>query len=209
MVGRTRQGKYATPNSQRQSNIGDNGMFAAARVQLVLVGGLAAILVLAFAACGGGDDGDALSVEAYLVEMERLDAEAEAQQAALRQQFEAATVGDGGSGALTAGYVGALEAYYVGLVEAGKDFVNAVEDLQPPDDAQDLHDEYIAAYDELLTQLNAVIDQIPSLVTSGERDALLANPDLEAAFARGNAACADLQQLATDNNVDVDFGCQA
>lgn len=183
-------------------------MFARAGVQLALIG-LATILMLGFAACGGGDDGDALSVEAYLGEMERLDNEAEAQQAALQQQFDAATVGDSGTDTLSDAYLAAFEAYYVGLHQAGKDFVNAVDDLQPPDDAQDVHDEYVAAYDDILTQLNAVIDQIPSLVTSGERDALLSSPDLEAAFARGNAACADLQQLATDNNVDVDFGCLA
>lgn len=182
-------------------------MFATALVRIALVGGLAAAIMFGLAACGG-DDGDSLSIEAYLTEMERLDNEAETQQAALRQQFEAATVGDSGSGPLTDGYIGALEAYYVGLVEAGKDFVNAVEDLQPPDDAQDVHDEYIAAYDELLAQLNIVIDGIPTLTNSGDRDALLASPDLEAAFERGNAACADLQQLATDNNVSVDFGCQ-
>ncbi len=183
-------------------------MFPKALVRIAIVGSLAAALMIAVAACGGGDDGDALSIEDYLTEMERLDNDAEAQQTALRQQFEAATVGDSGSGALTDVYKEALEAYYVGLAEAGKDFINAVEDLQPPDDAQEVHDEYIAAYDELLAQLNVIIDEIPTLTSRGDRDALLSSPDLEAAFARGNAACADLQQLAADNNVDVDFGCQ-
>jgi hypothetical protein len=164
-------------------------------------------VMFAVSACGGGG-GDALSLDEYLSEMERLDNEAEARQATLQQQFESATVGESGSGALTDVYKEALETYYVGLVDAGKDFINAVDDLEPPDEAQDVHDEYVAAYDELLVQLNTVIDGVPDLTTGGDRDALLSNPDLDAAFERGNAACAGLQQLATDNNVDVDFGCQ-
>lgn len=176
-------------------------------VRLTAIAGFLVVLALFGTACGGGDSNDALSLDAYLSEMERLDNEAEAQQQSLQQEFEAAAGGDIGTGSLTDQFKDALEVYYVGLVDAGKEFIDQVDELEPPSEAEEEHDEYVAAYDDVLVELNAVIDEIPGLTTAGDADALLSNEELSAAFERGNAACRGLQQLADDNSVDVDFGC--
>jgi thioesterase domain-containing protein len=159
--------------------------------------------VVGLTACGG-DGADPLELDTYFSEMERLRNEREARRAEVQTEYERAIENEPMA---SERFKQALTTYYTDLVSTGKNFVNQIDDLVPPDELEDIHEEYIESYDATLSELNAIIDDIPSVQTPGEVQALVASPDLDAAIDRGNAACASLQEAAVAANIDVDFGC--
>ncbi len=175
-------------------------------MRIALVGAIAAIMFGAVACTGDGSD--PLALDEYLSEVERLDDAAEQEQGQLEAAFDESAGEAPESGPLSQQFKDALTTYYEELVRVGGDYINDIDDLEPPDVAQSAHEEYIEAYDEVLVALNDIVDDIDGVSTTTDLTALLDNQALTSAYDRANEACAGLQQVATDNNVDVDFECQ-
>ncbi len=175
-------------------------------LQRTTLAAFSSMLLLFTAACSSGG-GDTLSGPEYFTELQSLDDASEVSQEQLQSAYDSATAsipeGSASEARLTAERV-----FYEGLVQIGKDYVNAIDDLVPPAEVKDAHEEYIAAYDEVLIQLNTVVDDLPAVTTVGGLNALLSNDDLVASFTRANKACVELQASALTVDARVDLECK-
>lgn len=177
-----------------------------ARYALMLAAGLA-VVALAAAACGGGSS-DPLALDGYLSQVEALDDQAEQEQNQLEATFQDEYGNEDPNAPPSAAFLAGLRAYYEELVVIGREYINDVDDLDPPDEAQEAHDEYVASYDEVLVELNDVIDQVEGVTTAGALDDLLSSGPMTAAFERADEACRGLQSVADEGNFDIDFECR-
>jgi hypothetical protein len=165
--------------------------------------------VCALVALSGCSGGSSLSPEEYSAQLQKLDDDSEARQGELGTAFQTATGDIDPAGALTPDVVTAIRTYYEGLLDVGKDFVNEVDDLAPPSEVKNEHDEFIDTYDEVLVELSDVVDGIGLLVTAADLAALTSNQDLAAALREANAACASLQQSVIDAGGSIDLECRS
>ena len=165
------------------------------------------LALLMAAACGGGSDdgGDGgESLESYLQQYEALDNRAEV----ATDELDADYVDVLSQDQLTDDNRPDVQQYFEELGEIGQTYVDDLSDLDPPAEAESLHDDSIESYQQvldLIEEASAGIGQATSIV---ELQALFNTPDINAALDDANADCVALQQLAVDNNVAVDFECQ-
>jgi hypothetical protein len=165
------------------------------------------LALLMAAACGGGSDdgGDGgESLEAYLQQYEALDNRAEVATDELDADYADVLSQE----QLTDDNRPDVQQYFEELGEIGQTYVDDLSDLDPPAEAESLHDDSIESYQQvldLIEEASAGIGQATSIV---ELQALFNTPDINAALDDANADCVALQQLAVDNNVAVDFECQ-
>ena len=165
-------------------------------------------VLLAFGAlaagCGGGGT---LTIEEYFQELGRLNASAEERIDAV---YEAA-------------FAEVDEANFESLpleeqVEVFKDifdafppllenFLDDAKDLDPPAEVEDLHNDSVRAGDDFLEAIRDVAGQIDDVQSQVELDALAEDEATDAASERFDQACVALQDLADENDIDVDLAC--
>ena len=154
--------------------------------QLILTFPLLFVFVLALAACGGADE--ALSDEEYFRRMDEIDKETDRRFEEEVLASDEPTVGE------------AAEAY----VQLARDVADQADELKPPDDVKDAHDEVVASVRDFADELDAA-------AADAEADAplfdLFAN-DVTAAEGRLNTAFCDLQALADEKQIEADVGCE-
>lgn len=162
------------------------------------------VLVAALALIGGGtlvaacnDDGGSLSLEEYFERVDELDQAQQDRSTELEDELDA--LGEDAS-------VDQVADSFQDQIGVLRDFVDDMDDLEPPDEVRETHDEAVRA-------LNAAADQFASALEDF-RDAA----SIEAAFAafesadlseseKADDACRELQAIANDNDVGVDLDC--
>lgn len=150
-------------------------------------------LALLIGACSGGNDNNAgeLTVDQYF---DRLEALADAATDRLNSQSEPAGFAD-------------VAGIFNQTLDIFREFLNDIQNTTPPNEARIAHDAFIIAFDEFIDGNRILATQLEGASTAAEFSAILQDLPAEADQAHFNSACGDLQQVATDNNVDVDLGC--
>jgi ABC-type transporter Mla subunit MlaD len=156
---------------------------------------LVLFMSLLIVACGGGDS---MSLEEYLTEFARIGEETE-------DAVDAVATPDVGSNPSVEEGKDALATYFEEIREVTEDARAEVEDLDPPGEAQDEHENFLDEIDELLDALDTYADRIADADTAEEFQA--ATSDTSDLDATNFSSCDDLQQLADDNRIDVDLRC--
>ena len=177
--------------------------FQPARYLALLLLPLAAI-----AACSGGDDQEALTLEEYFPRLETLFGEFESRSDAVGERFSDQL--DGGGGNLSEALERALTVLPELLAEiqpiAG-DLVDGLEAIEPPAATADAHAELVAGYRELLTLFDDLADQFES----GDADAattfaaLTEDASATETGQRIGRAITELETVAEANGIVVDF----
>ncbi len=165
-------------------------------LSLALITGLLLALSAIATACGGG--GEQLTLREYLSRLDELDNELTEQSEALGAQLETLSEAE------------AFEqlpeslTQQVGLFE---DFGDGLADLDPPAEAQDLHNETVDAVGDLVDAFRDAHEQaegVDSIADFGE----VFGEALTAAEVRITQVCLDAEQLAADNDITVDLDCE-
>lgn len=160
-------------------------------------------------ACGGGDDGGngggggpELTLEDYFQQLGEIDDTFSA-------EADAIETASGGTAASLEDEEATLNLLaddlgkQLDLVDA---FISDVADLNPPAEAQEAHDEAVAAFRELAGLLENVIDEVGNAESMADLEAI-DDTELTAADERVTEACLAVEQIAADNDIDVDLDC--
>ena len=167
------------------------------RFALVVVALMAGSVLLV--ACGGGD-GDELTLDEYFQKFEDIKETYDARGEAVDE--EASALGDD---------VGAFKDYFGDLQDIFDETLDDVKGLDPPAEARAAHDNFVAALTDAQAKMDDFGDQIADVETLSELMATvgeLATPEFEATAENIEEACRDLQEIADENNIDVDLGCE-
>ncbi len=156
---------------------------------------------LLLAACGGGD-GEELSLDEYFRQVDDIEEGIKTGIAAL-DEASAGVIGE---------EVEATRVYvdgYQGIVGEG---VNDMKDLDPPSEAGDAHDEFVAALSGMLPLWQDLGDQLKDIETTSEMQTLLMGSQDEelwqTATQRFADACLELQGIADEKGIDVELDCE-
>jgi len=158
------------------------------QTRLLLLFPLLLALVAALLAACGGDD--ALSAEEYFQKMDEIDKETDRRVVEEVFASEDPTVGEGADP----------------FVRLARDVADQADELKPPDDVKDAHEEIVASVRDFADKLDAA-------AKDADQEAPLSEPfensdtGVAAAEARLNAAFCALQDLADAKNIDADVGC--
>ena len=176
---------------------------------LAIIGAMA--LSLGAVACGSDDDGDGnggsgggeLPLAEYFSELE-----------ALGQAFDDA--GEALDGQAEGNFAGAetdedqIEVFVDFIDDTKnlvKDFVNDIDNLNAPAEAADAHSEAVTAGRELGDMYDNALTVLDTYETFEEATFVLEAPGFVAAASRFGAACIELQDFATANDINVDLAC--
>ena len=165
---------------------------------LLFVAGLLALGILAIAC---GDDGEELTLEEYFREVESLSDEADERVEplveALNQEFDS-----------EAEQIEATRDYFNASIPILRDFGDSLDEVDPPAEVENPHEEAVAGIAELVEFLQDFTDRFADVESTSDLEELLDAPELEAASDRFDQACFDLQDIADVNDIDVDGECQ-
>ncbi|MBI5289605.1 MAG: hypothetical protein HY873_11600 [Chloroflexi bacterium] len=170
------------------------------RLSLVLVATIG--LASTVAGCKGG--GGALSLDEYFEKYEQLDNEAENGTADLEREYDAALT----STTLNDEVRADLQEFYTKQVDVRREYVEGISKLDPPDEAQAPHDASVSSYEAVLTAFTGIIDDIGEAETISDLETIFGGAEITAAIEAATKACVDLQQVADDNNINVNLECE-
>lgn len=88
------------------------------------------------------------------------------------------------------------------------EFVANLEDIDPPAEAEAAHEETIAGFQVASDAIGEALDAADSGSTANEVLAVFQAAEVVEAETALDATCNALQQIATDNGIDVDLSCQ-
>ena len=159
---------------------------------------LAAMAALA-AACGGS--GETLTLEEYFQRLDELDNQADERGQAIEDEFPQAFE----EPKPTQEFINSLAAL-VG------DFVDSLEQIDPPAQVEDAHNEAAAAGTEFAQILEEAAPQLEGVESASELEETLGDlfaedSEFAAADERFTNSCVALQQIADDNDIDADLEC--
>ena len=157
-------------------------------------------LAWAASACNGGG---ASSLEDYFEEYEKLDNKAEDATADLQREFDASLTAT----SLNDEVRKDLRDYYTRQIEVRQDYADSIARLDPPEAARAAHDASVTSYQAVLDAFSGIVDDIGQAQTIDDLDNIFTGAELTAAIDAANKACADLQKVADDNNVNVNLEC--
>ena len=93
-----------------------------------------------------------------------------------------------------------------------RDTLDDVEALDPPAEAEDAHDEFLAAGRDMLALFEGLTSPVEEAESISEAEELFGigeeDPEIEAADQRFTDACLALEGVADDNGIVVDFDCE-
>jgi hypothetical protein len=171
----------------------------------VLALATAATLGVAGLTIGCNDSSDALSLDEYFAEFEAIDADVDAQIEAAYADFPEDA--DDFSDDTNLPYFKDLIAVFPRVVS---DLLDQLNDLEPPAEVEDAHNELIDAGEDLLVVFQNAADELGGAATMAEFGSLNDELDLTIAPAstRFDAACLAVVAIGEDNGVAVDVTCQ-
>jgi hypothetical protein len=198
MVAPSGRAAYARASASHAAGQEDN-----VRYRMTILGVAATLLALFVIGTGCNGGGGALTLEEYFAELQRLDDEESARSDELDQQIEEETDG------LTdeAEVIEIFKGYLPQFRESLERFVSNLGDLNPPDEAQEAHNEAVAAGEDFIDAFDAASGEIEDAQTFAEFGEIFEGGEVSAAGDRFTDACLDLEQIAADNNIDVDLDC--
>ena len=151
-------------------------------------------LVLLIGACGGDNDNgaDELSLNEYFSRLQALSDEVRSRADGLA---EPVSFDDDVAGVFNQS------------LDIFRDFLNDVRELNPPSEAQSAHEALVSALDHFIDANEDLVGQLEDASTEAESQAIFENVPAEVEGTPIGSACADLQQIATDNNISVNLDC--
>ncbi len=156
------------------------------------------------AACGGGDE---LTLEEYFQRLKAIDADVDAKFEALFEVFA-----DEGEEDLFSDEenLPLLKALFVGFPVIVRDAVDQVEELNPPSETEDAHEEFLATGREWLEVLEDGADRVEAVESILEIEQIEEElePAAQEAQERFDAACLDLVGVGEANGIVVDVSCE-
>lgn len=155
------------------------------------------------AACGGGDR---LTLEEYFAQAQVISDDADEQFEALFADFPNEDEEEFFSNEEN---LPALKDLGTGFPLIFREFFDKLEELNPPSETEDAHDEALAAGREVVRVQEGFGDRIQAAESFSELEELFDEAESEAAPAqdRLEAACFDLEDIADANGIVVDFHC--
>ena len=162
---------------------------------LLPIGVLLLVLGTLAAACGG----DGLTLEEYFQQLEALDQDAEAGIEALELPEEFASEEE---------QVAAFQDFFAASVPIIAEFVDAIDDLEPPAEIEDAHEEAVDSGRDFVTEAEELTNELADVGSSSELVEVFDAPEYEAASDRFDQACFALQDIADANGIDVDLTCE-
>lgn len=160
-----------------------------------LVLGITSTVIAAFLLAACDDDGNTFTLDAYFDEVEGLVEDYESDQneafAILNESNDLEELKDA----------------FESIPDSLSSFLDGMNALAPPDEAADAHDDAVEAGEAFLEAIEDVnddvqdTDSIDAFVEAAGSDEL---QELNTAF---NATCPPLQEVATENDVDVNLNC--
>jgi hypothetical protein len=166
-----------------------------------LIFGFISLFALAAAvSCGGSD---ALTLEEYFEELEQIDADFEERSEDIDTEFEDVTSDP------SADLDDDQRDEIVDLLERTQDaiqtFADDIDGLNPPEEVEDLHEEAVSLFNDIADTFDGLIADAEDADTI--EDVFAGFEDLEADFADADDLCLEFEEVAADNDIDVDLNC--
>ena len=152
-------------------------------------------------ACGD-DGGGGLSLEEYFAQLDTAQNEVDRR---FEEFFTQEEPDPNASGEEVAAFAGEAIAAFVSILQDAQDTFAGVE---PPAEAEDVHNDLVQAIEDARDALEAAADDVPATLSLEELEMFDPFEPATEAFERVEAACVGLQTIADDNSVDVDLECQ-
>jgi hypothetical protein len=155
----------------------------------------AVVLLLGAFTVACDDDGDGVvSLDEYFQQLDELDDEFEAASTELDNKIEASEDLD------------EIRGYMGDQVGAFDDFIGGLEELDPPAETEEPHNDAIEGLKDFRDELSTAVDEAGDAETV---DALFASfDDLDfTGLEQAQTACNELAQIAADNSITVDLNC--
>jgi hypothetical protein len=154
------------------------------------------------AACGDDDGGEELTLEAYFQSVEDIRADFNEEVDTLAEGLEGLEEADDEE------QLDGLRTYYDESEAAFGQAIDDLDALNPPEEADERHEEFVSAGRDVLEESENLSDQLADVETVDEANELFENSaEIEEASSNFEAACGELQTLADDEGVDADLGC--
>ena len=167
------------------------------------------VAMLVISGCSSDDDGgDASSGSEQLTLADYFSAYQDLSQSA-EEQFDSIAPDIGGSDATLDEQKSSLVAFLEDLRDVAREFLAELEDIDPPDKVKTLHDDSLAAGDDLVEGIDSVIAEVEDLGSLTDiLDFDFDIPEFTTAGERLDELCAELQKLADAEGIDVDLSCE-
>ena len=181
----------------------ERGHFMKLRLSLLL--GATLLVVGAVAAACGGDD--RLTLEEYFERFEAIDVDLDANLEALFEDFPDDGEDDPFSNEEN---LALLKGIFAGFPANLTDALDALEELNPPSEAEDAHDEVLATGRELVEVYEVGADRVEAVdsVSDIEQIEEEEDPAIQKADERFTAACLDLVGVGVANGIHVVVSCE-
>jgi hypothetical protein len=170
------------------------------RFLTVVLAAVAGLLLLA--ACGGGGSEEKVSLEEYFQQFDAIEEGMKTSTTALDEQSQGVVGED----------VQATRDYIDGYYDIVSQGLNDVKALQPPSEAKDAQDEFVAALSDMIALWKDLGDRLANVETSADLQEVLAgvadDTSWQDASQKFTDACRNLQGIATDNGIDVTLDCE-
>lgn len=172
------------------------------RRQALLIAVLAALAAFGALAAACGDDNDALTLEEYFQRFAAIDAEVD-------QQIEALYVDFPGDDE-TDESVPFFKQLYAGFPRVLSGGLDDLDELNPPSEVEDAHDEFLRAGRLLQAEFESAAADAERLETFAEVIALndSTDPKVQPFIDDFDAACLALVGVASDNGILTDVTCE-
>ena len=181
------------------------------RARLFLLPSIAVLLLLGAmaAACGGGgaddaDDGEPAG-EGYFRRVESLTADVDERSRALSDQWREDIASLGSEEERLA----LSRDFYGELFSLSREFQDGLEDIEPPEEVADVHDEFMQVADDFFGAWADIAGRLEDAESDAELNAIIGDAEFLAAGQRLVEACTTLEGVAADMGVDIDLACAA
>ena len=164
---------------------------------------IAATTLAAVIAAGCTDDSktDTLTLEQYFAELERIGDDAEA-------AVDDIEFPDVAADASFEESRDALAQFFGASADIAEDAVDDIRGLNPPEDVEDEHDRYVGALENIPSISSDLEERIRDAETEDEYAEIVGTDDpFEEVGDEITNACEALQQIAEDNEIEVDLQC--
>jgi hypothetical protein len=157
---------------------------------------------LLLAACGGGDGEEEISLDEYFRQFDAIEESMVVNIGAL----------DEGSEGVVGEDVKATQDYVDGYQDVVQQGLNDVKSLNPPSEAKDAQDEFVAALSNMISLWDDLSDRLADVETTSELQDLLVGLQSETQWLEASQqltdACRELQGIADENGIQVILDCE-
>ena len=173
----------------------------------LLLGAMLLVLGTVAAACDGEDP---LTLEEYFERFEAIDVDLDAKFEALYEDFPEEAFEDDVFPTETEENVQLLKGVFAGFPVILTDALDTLEELNPPSEAEDAHDEVLATGRELAEVYEEAADRVEAVDSLSEMEKIEEEfqPAVREAEEPFNTACLDLVSIGLANGIHVNVSCE-